>query len=397
MLALPRAFSAVGIIPGVLVFFGVCLLTHASGSIILQHAERVRACSYRTCIDREFGRKGGRLLSSAILVHVSGVMVIYLIIIGDVLVGSAPSYNGVIPTVLGVHASIPWYLSRPSTVFFVMLFFIAPMLIPRTLSTVSRFSKLSVVMVLTLATSLVMLACIALAKGLAASDVSLYPPTDATALDTAASFLREVSVACLAFTCQFNLLPIKQSMKNPEQMQSKVLVFGITLCGVIYTCVALAGYTLFGSTVEGDVLKDLTVSNVSRIIPVHIAHLLIDTVGMAYCGNLCVNFVLKVWALRDSVMELAFHMDSSSLPHHQYYALTASLVLTAFLVSIVIPSVYFVIAITGATACVVFSYGFPAALELKKETGVWKRTRGYFMLLLGFCMATMAVFKRTEG
>lgn len=44
-----------------------------------------------------------------------GVMCVYLIIIADMLVGSAPEYGGVLPTMLGRHDG-PWFLSRPLVV-----------------------------------------------------------------------------------------------------------------------------------------------------------------------------------------------------------------------------------------------------------------------------------------
>lgn len=45
----------------------------------------------------------------------SGVMIVYLIIIADMLVGSAPQWSGVLTTLLGRHDG-PWFLSRPFVV-----------------------------------------------------------------------------------------------------------------------------------------------------------------------------------------------------------------------------------------------------------------------------------------
>lgn len=41
----------------------------------------------------------------------AGVMIVYLIIIADMLVGAAPDYAGVLPTMLGRHDN-PWFLHR---------------------------------------------------------------------------------------------------------------------------------------------------------------------------------------------------------------------------------------------------------------------------------------------
>lgn len=55
-----------------------------------------------------------------------------------------------------------------------------------------------------------------------------------------------------------------------------------------------AGYLLFGSKTDGDVLKNLNIEFVSGLVPPVLAHVLIDCVVFAYTFNLLVNFVLKV-------------------------------------------------------------------------------------------------------
>lgn len=45
----------------------------------------------------------------------AGVMIVYLIIIADMLVGAAPDWNGVLPTLFGRHDGV-WFLSRPFVV-----------------------------------------------------------------------------------------------------------------------------------------------------------------------------------------------------------------------------------------------------------------------------------------
>lgn len=42
-------------------------------------------------------------------------MIVYLIIIADMLVGAAPDWHGVLPTILDRHDGV-WFLSRPFVV-----------------------------------------------------------------------------------------------------------------------------------------------------------------------------------------------------------------------------------------------------------------------------------------
>jgi amino acid permease len=147
MLALPKAVSTVGVGVAVLLFALVSALTFKSTSIISRHASRVGARSYGDLISSEFGPKGALVLRLAIILHVggeqagggqlacpplppalrpdreasrlallpAGVVVVYLIIIADMLCGSAPEFAGVLPTLLGRHDGV-WFLSRPFVV-----------------------------------------------------------------------------------------------------------------------------------------------------------------------------------------------------------------------------------------------------------------------------------------
>ena len=98
----------------------------------------------------------------------------YNVIIADVLVGSAPRYTGFLPTLLGRHDS-PWWLSRPCVLAALLCAVVLPMLIPRNLAAVARFSRFSVGMVLFLAASISGLAAAAVAEGRVAPDVRLLP------------------------------------------------------------------------------------------------------------------------------------------------------------------------------------------------------------------------------
>lgn len=54
--------------------------------------------------------------------------------------------------------------------------------------------------------------------------------------------------------------------------------------------------------------------------------------------TLQVNFVLKVWAVREAVSELCFESCSLNLSKRSYYMLTYALTAAAYLVSVFIPS-----------------------------------------------------------
>jgi hypothetical protein len=103
----------------------------------------------------------------------------YNVIIADVLVGSAPHYTGLLPTLLRRHDNPAW-LSRPAVLAALLACTVGPMLAPRSLASVARFSGCGVAMVACLAASISGLAAAALVQGRLAPDARLLP--DAAAM-----------------------------------------------------------------------------------------------------------------------------------------------------------------------------------------------------------------------
>ncbi|GAB4819195.1 hypothetical protein N2152v2_006241 [Parachlorella kessleri] len=371
MLALPKAFASVGILLGVGLFIAVCFLTYFSSSIIIRWAHSLRKETYGEVIRARFGCTGARILQGSIIVHVAGVMIVYCIIIADMLVG-------VLLAVL-----------------------VVPMLISRDLTVVARYSRLSVFMMLALAVSIAGLAALAVAQGKAAAVHVLPVPSamgDGTPFDVVATVLTVISVACLAFTCQFNLIPVHKSLKNPELPNMlRITRLSIALCALLYITIALSGYVLFGKETEGDVLKNLTIKFVGGLLPHEFGVFFINAIVICNTFNLLCNFVLKVWAVRDNVAELALGVTACQLPLVHYYGLTYLLVALAYGLSIVIPSVYLLVSLVGSTACVTFSYIFPGLLVIKGDSRGVARAFAYGAVALAGVMACTAVYNTAIG
>ena len=235
-----------------------------------------------------------------------------------------------------------------------------------------------------------------------AAPVDLLPDFSAmgsgSPLDVATCLLTVVSIGCLAFTCQFNLLPIQHSLKDSRTpAMLRVTCYGLGLCAALYALVAVSGYLLFGAATEGDVLAGLTVKFVAGLVPPRLAHVLIDGVAGAYTFNLLVNFVLKVWPVRDNLSELLLGRPALSFRQPALLGGSAGLVAAAFGLSIVTPGIWGIVSLVGSTACVIFSYLFPAALVLKREERRGRRAAAGGMMALGLCMATIALYNFTGG
>lgn len=398
MLALPKAYSTVGIALGLALTITVCFLTYFSSSVIIRYAARDHKDSYGSLIKSEFGRGGAVALQCAIIIHVLGVMIVYLIIIQDMLIGSAPHYKGLIPYFFGVE----WFISRWFVALILLIVVVCPMLISRDLSMVSHFSKFSVRMLLSLAATLVGLAGVAVVTGKAAN-IEIFPNLETVGgiggpLGLISAILTVLAVLALAFTCQFNLVPVHNSMRDNRTttMQSATKA-SITLSAFLYASIAIAGYTLFGDKTDGDILKNLTIEFVTDCIGKRPAEILIIFVVCANTLNLLINFVLKVWAVRDAWCELALGKPSRLLRDSAFYLLTGILVCIAFSVSVILPSVWFLVSLVGSTACVTFAYVFPGCLLFKKARTMGGKVLGAGAVALAALMALVAIINTLSG
>lgn len=60
-------------------------------------------------------------LQVSVILNNAGIMIVYLIIMGDVLVGVGPDYSGLVTTAAGIHTGDVWWLNRPFVVWLVQL------------------------------------------------------------------------------------------------------------------------------------------------------------------------------------------------------------------------------------------------------------------------------------
>lgn len=380
LLSLPRACATVGVFLGVFIFVFVGWCTYVCcDAIVVGSARHRESYSYGSLVHGLFGRAGYLALQWSIIVHVYGVMIVYIVIIGDVLLGDG--HDGIIPYVLGRHG----YLDAHVTVAVVVFVSVTPLLIPRTLDRIGSYSKISVYFILYLAGTVSILCVIAIVQGASGLDTVRVWPQTSSWFELVQAVFTSFAVTALAFTCHFNLIAVHSSLSDGRVSAMQRAMKGSSLfVTTLYTLVGLSGYILFGSSVNGDVLRDLTIEFTASLVGSNaLAGVAIGLSMLAYCGALLVNYVLKVWAVRNALVEVFLQKSEHDLPAIGYYSLTALLVISSYGISITVPSVWFLAALIGSTACAVFSYLFPGLLLVRRGSFVV----GYFMITLSILLA----------
>lgn len=96
------------------------------------------------------------------------------------------------------------------------------------------------------------------------------------------------------------------------------------------------------------------------------------------------------WALRETLTKAAFGVEM--LPGPGFYPLSFSILAVEYVVSILFPSVWTAMSLTGATAAVFLAYILPGALILRVDRHGWvNRILGAVCVVLGILMGVVGV------
>ncbi len=136
-------------------------------------------------------------------------MVVYFIMMADLLIGTPPTYQGVLPTLLHDHTN-PWFLSRWLWITIIACFFEGPLLYLRDLGALLWASTASIACSIFFSLALTAVACVAAWQGKLAH-FFVGPDPELTGQGVggiAVTWVGVLPVIALAFICHFNVLPI---------------------------------------------------------------------------------------------------------------------------------------------------------------------------------------------
>ena len=83
IMSLPATMKVLGLVPGILVIIFMAFLTEASIEMLIRFSKVGKSSSYGGLMNDAFGKYGRMVLQICVLVNNIGVLVVYMIIIGD--------------------------------------------------------------------------------------------------------------------------------------------------------------------------------------------------------------------------------------------------------------------------------------------------------------------------
>ncbi|KAG8480308.1 hypothetical protein CXB51_024730 [Gossypium anomalum] len=353
-MALPATMKVLGLVLGIFLIILIGILSEISGEMLIRFAVSCKARSYGEVVQIAMGRTARVLSKICIIVNNAGVLIVYLIIIGNVMSGSV-RHIGVFDQWLGQG----FWDHRKLLVLVVMVVFLAPLCVLDRNDLLSMTSAASVALAVVFVVVCFAVAFIKLIEGkIEAPRMSPDFGSKMVILD----LLVVIPIMTNAYVCHLNVQPIYNELegRSPQKM-NQVGRITTTFCVVVYASTAISGYLLFGKDTEGDVL-----TNFDRNLGIRFSTALNYIVRVGYILHLVLVFPVIHFSLRQTVDNLVFEGSAPlTKSKKRSLALTVILLVLIYIGSTMIPNIWTAFKFTGATTAVSLGFTFPALIALR--------------------------------
>ncbi|KAL8056262.1 hypothetical protein ABFX02_04G108000 [Erythranthe guttata] len=384
IMALPATMKVLGLVLGLILIFLMGVLSEVSVELLVRFSVQCKATSYGEVVEAALGRTAKTLSEICIIVNNAGVLVVYLIIIGDVLSGSL-RHIGVFDQWLG-HG---FWDHRKIVILVVLVLFLAPLCTLDKIDSLSMTSAASVALAVVFVIVVVIVALIKLVEG------KIEPPRmspDFGSKKAILDLLVVIPIMSNAYVCHFNVQPIYNELEGPTPRKMyRVGRITTLICVLVYASTAVAGYLLFGKDTESDVL-----TNFDKDLGIRFSSALNYIVRIGYVLHLVLVFPVIHFSLRQTVDSLVFEgLNPLSESRKRCLVLTLVLLGLIYLGSTMIPNIWTAFKFTGATTAVSLGFTFPSliALRLSKERNGLSCVERF----LSWLMLTLAIIVSVAG
>ncbi|XP_021754687.1 amino acid transporter AVT6A-like [Chenopodium quinoa] len=384
IMALPATFKQLGLILGVTLIILAAFMTEFSIDMILRFSKAYKSNSYSSVAGDAFGVFGRTISQVCIIVNNLGLLVVYLIIIGDVLAGTVTKglshHKGLMEEWFGQQW---WWTSRSIWLLLTTCFVIAPLISFKRVDSLRYTSALSVGLAVVFVAITAGVAIVKLLEG-----TIKMPPLFPKVVDQASfwKLFTTIPVLVTAYICHHNVHPIENELTDPSQMKS-IVKTSLMLCSSVYVATSFFGFLLFGEQTLDDVL-----ANFDGDLGIPYSSLLDDVIRVSYGVHLMLVFPIVFYSLRLNVDGLLFpHAIPIGYDNKRFYSLTACLMGFIFLGANYVPSIWDAFQFTGATATISVGYIIPAAIALRDNHGIATRKDRF----ISWVMIPLAVFSST--
>ncbi|KAL1810492.1 hypothetical protein DCAR_0730195 [Daucus carota subsp. sativus] len=355
IMSLPATMKVLGLVPGILVIIFMAFLTEASIEMLIRFSKVGKSSSYGGLMNDAFGKYGRMVLQICVLVNNIGVLVVYMIIIGDVLSGTTADgvhHAGVLEGWFGVQ----WWNARTIVLLITTLVVFVPLACLKRIDSLRYTSALSVALAVVF---LVVTAGITIFKLISGSIMMPRLLPEVTDVTSVFKLFTVVPVLVTAYICHYNVHTIENELEDRTKIKAVVRT-SLVLCSSVYVMTSLFGFLLFGDETLDDVL-----ANFDTNLGVPYSYLLNDAVRVSYAAHLMLVFPIVFFPLRLNLDGLFFPSARPLVSDNiRFASISFGLIALIFLGANFIPSIWDAFQFTGATAAVCIGFIFPAAVTL---------------------------------
>ncbi|OWM69602.1 amino acid transporter AVT6E isoform X1 [Punica granatum] len=385
IMALPATMKVLGLVLGFVMIILMGIISEISVEMLVRFSVFCKAESYGELVQRAMGKPAKVMSEICIIVNNGGVMVVYLIIMGDVLSGS-PRHEGVFDQWLG-HG---FWDHRKLVILVILLVCLAPLCALQKIDSLSLTSAASVALAVVFVVVCFIVAFIKLIEG--KSEAPRMAP-DFGSEKAILDLLVVIPIMTNAYVCHFNVQPIYNELKqrSPQKM-NRVGRITTIICVVVYASTAISGYLLFGKDTEADIL-----TNFDKDLGVPLSSAIDYIVRVGYVLHLVLVFPVIHFSLRQTVDALLFEGLSPLVESRKRsLALTGVLLLLIYIGSTMVPNIWIAFKFTGATAAVSLGFIFPSLVALRLSPqgaglSTGERILSWVMLVLAIIVSVVGI------
>ncbi|XP_071926328.1 amino acid transporter AVT6A-like [Coffea arabica] len=391
MMALPATMKVLGLVLGIGIIVFVAILTELSVSMLLRFSKAAGSTSYGGVMGRAFGIGGRKLLQVCVLINNVGLLVVYMIIIGDVLSGTSSSgvrHAGVLQGWFGEH----WWNERVFVILLTTLFVFCPLCCLKRIDSLRFTSGVAVALAVVF---LVIIAGMTIFKVVEGSIAMPRLLPDVTDINSVWQLFTVVPVIVTAYVCHFNVHSIDNELDDDSSIQP-IVQTSLLVCCMIYVMTSLFGFLLFGDSTLEDVL-----ANFDTDLGIPYGSLLNDIVRVSYALHLMLVFPVLFHPLRINLDGLLFPSAGPLvLSKRRFLLVTMGMIFVVYLGANFIPNIWDVFQFSGATAAVCLGFIFPSAIALRDVHGIATKkdkVLSVFMICLAVFANMVAIYSDIQA
>ncbi|KAF2321392.1 hypothetical protein GH714_040981 [Hevea brasiliensis] len=385
IMALPATMKVLGLGLGILMIVLIAVLTERSVEILLRYSKAGKVDSYGGNGDA-FGNGGRRLLQIFVLLSNVGILIVYMIIIGDVLSGTTSSgvyHTGILEEWFGIH----WWNGRTFVLLFMTLAVFAPLACFKRIDSLRYTSALAIALAVVFLIVTAGVTVFKLVNGSVAMPRLLPNVTDITSFW---NLFTVVPIFVTAFICHFNVHTIENELEDSSMIQPVVWT-SLALCSTVYMMTSFFGFLLFGNSTLDDVL-----ANFDTNLGVPYSYVLNDVVRISYALHLMLVFPVVFYPLRQNLDGLLFPLARPLVSDNcRFTLLSIALISLIFLGANFVPNIWVAFQFIGATSAVCIGFIFPAAIALRDPHLIASKKDkvvSVFLIFLAFFSSLVAIY-----